>query len=365
MSWFGRRKKIAAGGILLVLLCTAYAGLAGAAPRQSSKTTPGKSKTVTQPAPEEPAGTTTTVLDGGSADATPAPTDESTTDTDSSVGDATTGPSTSSSTSSSSTTVSPTSTTTAPATSTTLAPAPSTTEVPTTTDAPAPAPTSDVVDTAFVETFAGLPPLWSDGATVGRWLVQYTGYGRVGAATVDGVPALVTRPKASTSPGETHAAMVTTLERFGDIDLTVRTKTSRQLRTGSAPNPWEVGWVVWAHERDERFYYFILKPNGWELGKADDTRIDPAGPQCTWPEYRNCKYPGAQRFLATGSSPTFPVGAWHDLRVRQVGSTITVWGNGRQLTSFTDTVNPYLSGAVGLYNEDAEAAFASLRIERL
>ena len=39
------------------------------------------------------------------------------------------------------------------------------------------------------------------------------------------------KPKASTSPGETHAGLVTSVARFGDMDATVRYKTVQQLRT--------------------------------------------------------------------------------------------------------------------------------------
>jgi len=109
-------------------------------------------------------------------------------------------------------------------------------------------------------------------------------------------------------------------------------------------NGWEVGWVLWHYTDSSHFYYFIPKPNGWELGKED-----PA-------------FPGAQRFLATGVTRMFPVGNWYTVRVRQVSNTITVWVNGVQVVSFTDTLGPYLSGSVGLYNEDSQVRFDSLTV---
>ena len=87
-----------------------------------------------------------------------------------------------------------------------------------------------------------------------------------------------------------------------------------------------------------------MKPNGWEVGKAD-----PA-------------YPGAQRFLATGSSKKFLVGTWSSVKVRHVGATMTVWADGQQLTEFTDTERPYTSGSVGFYNEDAKTYFDNVRV---
>ncbi|MDP9016976.1 MAG: calcium-binding protein, partial [Candidatus Eremiobacteraeota bacterium] len=93
------------------------------------------------------------------------------------------------------------------------------------------------------------------------------------------------------------------------------------------------------YQDDVHFYYIILKPNGWELGKED-----PA-------------YPDAQRFLATGNTPQYPIGSTNSLRVVQVGATITISANGTILTTFTDTERPYTGGALGLYCEDARVHF--------
>jgi hypothetical protein len=143
---------------------------------------------------------------------------------------------------------------------------------------------------------------------------------------------------ASRRPDETHAALVRTRQVYGDVDFTVELRTDAQLRLNSPPNPWEVGWVLWNYNDNTHFYYVILKPNGWELGKED-----PA-------------YPGAQRFLVTGED-AFPIGRTYAVRVRQVGNQMTVWVDGVRLVTFTDTERPYTSGAVALYTEDATASF--------
>jgi hypothetical protein len=130
----------------------------------------------------------------------------------------------------------------------------------------------------------------------------------------------------------------------GDVSLQVSATTVRQLRMGSAPQPWEVAWVLWHYADNSHFYYFIPKPNGWELGKAD-----PA-------------YPGAQRFLATGTSPAFPIGSWYRVGIIQSGQTIQVSVNGAVVTTFTDRERPYSSGRVGLYTEDAEAYFDNVSV---
>jgi hypothetical protein len=65
-------------------------------------------------------------------------------------------------------------------------------------------------------------------------------------------------------------------------------------------------------------------------------------------------------FLATGSSPTYPIGEWTQLRVRQVGAQITVWADGELLTTTVDEDNPLTEGAFGLYTEDALVHFDDL-----
>lgn len=204
--------------------------------------------------------------------------------------------------------------------------------------------------------FEGFPSArWTTTAN-GAWTGVYIG-GELGIED-DGGNVHYQRPPASTKPGETHAAMVVSSEVLdGGIEVQLRIKTVAQLRRGSKPNPWEVAWFGWGYQRAEQFYYFVGKPNGWELGKSDDSRLDPAGPECSWPEYQNCRYRGAQRFLVTGSAPTFPIGVWYQLRVVQTGANVKVYVNGIQLADFTDDHNVLSWGRLVLYNEDAWARF--------
>src|SRR3989442_2904189 len=113
---------------------------------------------------------------------------------------------------------------------------------------------------------------WVDGSTHGKWRDQFDGYGRVGVRT-DGARVLSEIPKAPMGPSDTHAALVTSLRTFGNLDLILRMRTLRQLRW-PGPNPWEVAWVLWHYTDSTHFYYLILKPNGWELGKEDPAYPD-------------------------------------------------------------------------------------------
>jgi hypothetical protein len=197
----------------------------------------------------------------------------------------------------------------------------------------------------FQDGFAQLPEGlgWAEGSVHGNWIDQFNGYGTAGIIT-DGGSSLALMPKASTSPGETHSALVTSRPTFGDLDVTYQFRTVSQLRSGSPPNSWEVAWVLWHETDNQHFYYVLLKPDGWEIGKED-----PA-------------YPGNQRFLATGTSPSFGIGTWHQVRVVQSGPRITVWADGSELASLVDGQRPYLTGSLGLYCEDSVVHFRSVTV---
>lgn len=213
--------------------------------------------------------------------------------------------------------------------------------------APTPAPAAAEPQTEYrlVETFEGLPSgrTWTDGAVHGQWTDVFNGYGWAGIEGV-GDQVLGLSPKAATSAGETHATLVVSNESFQDADISVQMKTVSQLRTGSAANAWETAWLLWNYADNTHFYYLALKPNGLEIGKED-----PA-------------YPGNQRFLVTTSTP-YPIGHWYTVRIRQAGSTFTVWVDGVQVATFTDWERPYAAGALGLYSEDAYVQFNNITVQ--
>lgn len=188
---------------------------------------------------------------------------------------------------------------------------------------------------------------YAEGQTFGSWTDVFNGFGY--QKIVDdgsGNHQLEQAPQASTQTSETHAALTVSAQSYTPTRIIAEGSTISQLRTPT-PNPWEVGWLAWNYTDNTHFYYLTLKPNGWELGKED-----PA-------------YPGAQRFLASGSTPTYAIGSWLRYDITQVvnanGSvTMTVKakknnGTLTTLAAFTDTERPYSSGKVGLYNEDAKS----------
>jgi hypothetical protein len=170
------------------------------------------------------------------------------------------------------------------------------------------------------------------------WRIAYTGYGQVRTSNGTHDQAFFLEPARPESATSTHSALVLSTRSWHDFALVVRLRTTRQLRR-PRPNDWEVGWLLWHYSDERHFYYIILKPNGFELGKED-----PA-------------YPGQQRFLVTRNEPRFPAGPWYVVRVLQRGDVISVSVNGRSLVRFADTRDPYRSGLVGLYTEDAAVAY--------
>lgn len=176
----------------------------------------------------------------------------------------------------------------------------------------------------------------NEGDSFGSWKLRFSGYGCVGLSTNEDGTAMSLQPMTATASDETHAPLLLGPEYGDRLQLNTRLETVQQLRQNGEPNSWEVAWVLWQYQDDEHFYYFIPKPNGWEVGKRD-----PA-------------YPGGQRFLATGTDLKFPVGRAYNVQITHRGNTFSVMVDGVLLTTFADTERPYVSGRIALYSEDAE-----------
>lgn len=193
-------------------------------------------------------------------------------------------------------------------------------------------------------TAAGTVDISTDGTYYGPWHNIFSGGGT--QKIIQGLTSKVLQqsPQVATSSGVTHASLMTSIASFGDLTYQVDVNTRQQLRTGSTPNAWEMGWVTWHYTDNTHFYNLVLKTNGWELDKEDPN------------------YPGAQRFLTSGGSPTFAVGTSYTVKVQQVSNVITIWVNGNLLTTFTDNETPYLSGSIALYNEDAKVDWDNITV---
>lgn len=188
-------------------------------------------------------------------------------------------------------------------------------------------------------------PCLADGASVGVWAVVFGGYGCVRPEAQDAESWFALAPGAVGQPDSTRASLVVGPRQRSAFRLSLRLVADRPLRTGSPPNPWETAWVVWDYTDNDHFYYAILKPNGWEVGKRD-----PA-------------YPGGQRFLATGTSPLYPMGPWYHVVIERASGRTSLSADGVTLTTFVDRERPYTRGRIGFYTEDAAVRFSDVALD--
>lgn len=144
-----------------------------------------------------------------------------------------------------------------------------------------------------------------------------------------------------TSPAETHSALLTSAGTWGNQTFSYTETTLKQLRQGSTPNTWEVAWSMFRFRDLSNYYYFILKPNGFELGKKQGS--------------------DAQIFLVTGDQPRLQVGKSNRIQIHAVGARIRVSVDGAQVLDFTDP-HPLPAGSVGLYEEDSQVRFSSVAV---
>lgn len=191
----------------------------------------------------------------------------------------------------------------------------------------------------------------SDSILAQNWNVIWEGYGSVTFS--DGI---ILEPAVSTSVNETHAALVLYQpwinDPVSDFSVTITYTLDEQLRIGT-PNPWETFWLFFNTVYDEgtndvTTNYFILKPNGVELGIA---------------------YPDSvQEFLYTDDEPTLAEGESATVSITKSGQQLSVTIDGTLAFTYNgDTEEiPLLDtpGTIGLYTEDARVVTEEVRVDR-
>lgn len=197
------------------------------------------------------------------------------------------------------------------------------------------------------------PNKWTLGMTAADWDVISNGEGSV-TFDADGI---LMKPMAATVPGETHGAWLlaksTESQLLQNFKATITYTNVSQLRTGSAPNAWEVFWVFFNYTLDgvgkKKTNYVLVKPSGIEIGKA----FDEVG----------------QEFLFTDSSPIVAIGNTYTLTITKNGPHVTILLDGVLAADFESAAAPKqlydTPGAIGLYSEDAQVRVSSVVIEVL
>lgn len=179
-----------------------------------------------------------------------------------------------------------------------------------------------------------------------KWTVEYTGHGFAGRITEKGGNGIYRMfPMTSTSTDETHAVLVTTVDDYSNFRLAVDSRTDDQLRKNSSPKKWEVGWTFFRYTDTFHYYWFSLKPNGFELGKKDCN-------SCTDPV-------DGQIILLTGPLPTLKINAWSQWIIEMTENRIKIFVDGNKIIDYKDpSMSEQLgSGKIAMYTEDAKVSF--------
>jgi len=173
-------------------------------------------------------------------------------------------------------------------------------------------------------------------ANESNWEINYDGYGEI---TFD-EEQVILKPKTSTEEYETHAALITTIERAKDFTLEIDAITQCQLRENTQPNAWEVFWIFFNYnptdDGKKKTNYFLLKPNGYELGTA-------------WDEVE-------QGFSDTGDTMVLTIGEEYKYTITKTGRYLQICVNDIVLIDkeFDEDKLYDETGCIGLYSEDAE-----------
>jgi hypothetical protein len=190
--------------------------------------------------------------------------------------------------------------------------------------------------------------------TLNKWSVLYTGHGFAGPIAEKGdVNVYQMHPKNSTSAKETHATLVSSKDKFSNFRLVVDVRTDEQLRQNSVPNMWEVAWIFFRYTDTFHYYWFSLKPNGFELGKKDcNSCVDPTD---------------GQIILYTAALPTLKISQWSQWTIEAIDNNIIVSIDGNKIITFKDkNMSEELSnGEIAMYTEDAKVSFDNMYISQL
>jgi hypothetical protein len=184
----------------------------------------------------------------------------------------------------------------------------------------------------------------------GKWKVEYNGFGAAGVVTDGNDNSFFMYPKKSVMKSETHSNLIRTVKKYKNFDVSIDTVTEKQLRQNDSPSSWEVAWIMFRYVDKFHHYYFVLKTNGYELGKVDNDRSI-----------------NKQIFLVTeeSNSTRLEIGNWQHVRINMNDNYIRVWVNGSKIIDIIDTnmKDVLKKGYIGLYDEDALVKFDNIYIK--
>lgn len=174
-----------------------------------------------------------------------------------------------------------------------------------------------------------------------NWEEVYDGYGEIKFED----DKILLLPDIPSDEEPTHSALVTSVFQVRDFTLEINAVTKRQLRQETEPNAWEVFWIFFNYNPTEdgkkTTNYFILKPNGFELGGACDEL--------------------EQRFMKTGETVQMVIGEEYTYKICKKGFNIKISINDTEIIN--DDFELYDEyGSIGLYCEDSEVVISSIEL---
>lgn len=170
-----------------------------------------------------------------------------------------------------------------------------------------------------------------------------------GNATFDRYAGLVINPASvSASTHETAAALVLCKHPASlnatDFAFRCAMTVDRQLRQGTPPNPWEVGWIGfnWTYDAagKKKTNFFVAKTNGIQL----ENSFDEIG----------------ETFLFTAPLPTIQVGTYYDIQLIKQGKNLKAWVDGNVVLDITNPNLYNVPGQLAFYSEDAVVRFQNV-----
>lgn len=206
---------------------------------------------------------------------------------------------------------------------------------------------------------------FTDGGTSpnGKWKNKFLSSGTSGVrvssgGSLNGVPVMWLTPQVATSSGLTFSVVnYLATATYQDFELTCKMRTIAQIRTGSAPNSWEVAWLIWrvGDIAGQMGYYFTIKASGGcEFGKSD-----------------NKEGSVANYVLSTPGGPNATMGQWYSVKIRVQGNRHQCYVDGSLIVDYTD-INAVFApspsrqiqkgGTITVYCEDANVEFSDIRV---
>jgi hypothetical protein len=183
-----------------------------------------------------------------------------------------------------------------------------------------------------------------------EWSKLYQGNGHISFNSKQGI---TLEPKPPSTRGDTQSALVistrTQQTPLRDFRISLVVTTEKQLRK-TQPNSWEVFWLFFNYspgpEGTKKTNYFILKPNGIELGTASGHK--------------------EQKYLFTHPKPQLVLGRPNEITLTKFGTHVKVAIDGSTVMDYKleDPQNPLIDipGWIGLYTEDARVRVQSVQI---